>query len=230
MATPMVYGHRGAPRRAPDNSLAGFELARRLGADGVELDVRRTADGELVVHHDPGLADGRLLVATARAELPVGLPTLAGALDVCVRAELVVNIELKNIPGEADFDPTAELADQVVDTLESRSGRDRVLISGFDVATVNRVRARAPHLATGFLTLLEPAPTEGLALAAEHGHDAFHPYHAFVDEALVVATHELGLALNTWTVDDPGRARQLAAWGVDGIVTNVPDVVARALR
>ncbi|MDZ7674964.1 MAG: glycerophosphodiester phosphodiesterase [Acidimicrobiales bacterium] len=230
MATPMVYGHRGTPGREPENSLAGFELAGRIGADGVELDVRRTVDGELVVHHDPALADGRLLAATARAELPAGIPTLARALDVCAGADLVVNVELKNVPGEPDFDPTAQLADQVVDTLATRSGRDRVLISGFDLATVDRVRARAPRLATGFLTLLEPTPTEGLAMAAEHGHDAFHPYHAFVDEALVVGAHERGLALNTWTVDDLDRARQLAAWGVDGIVTNVPDAVARALR
>lgn len=205
MGTPLVYGHRGAPAQARENTLASYEAAHGLGADGVELDVRRTVEGALVVHHDAALE---------------------AALDACHRLGLVVNVEVKNVPGEPDFDASCSLADEVVALLAAREGRDRVLVSGFHLGTVDRVRELAPQLPTGFLTLFDPEPTHGLRLAADHGHDAFHPHHAFVDAAIVDATHDAGLELNTWTVDDPTRARALDALGVDGIVTNVPDVLA----
>lgn len=229
MGTPLVYGHRGAPERARENTLASYEAAHRLGADGVELDVRRTVEGALVVHHDATLSDGRALATTPRAQLPAHIPTLEAALDACDRLGLVVNVEVKNVPGEPDFDASCWLADEVVALLAAREGRDRVLVSGFHLGTIDRVRELAPHLPTGFLILFDPEPIDGLRLAVDHGHDAFHPHHVFVDVAIVEATHDAGLELNTWTVDDPTRARELASLGVDGIVTNVPDVLAGVL-
>src|ERR687891_2877116 len=77
----LVIGHKGAAGLAPENSLAAFRAARDVGADGVELDVRRTADGTLAVHHDPRLPDGRPLVEVAAAELPTDVPLLGDALD-----------------------------------------------------------------------------------------------------------------------------------------------------
>ena len=104
---PLVLGHRGASPAAPENTLDAFALARELGADGVELDVRRTADGVLVVHHDP---DGRRLRAARRARRsPTSArrgrasPTLDEALDAC--RGLLVNAEVKCLPWEPDADP-----------------------------------------------------------------------------------------------------------------------------
>lgn len=227
MEMPLVYGHRGASAAAPENTLAAFELARAQGADGVELDVRRSADGHTAVHHDAALPDGRVVAETRRADLPDTVPTLEQALDAC--QGMVVNIELKNLPIDVDFDPGCTVADDVVAVLRARGGRDRVLISSFHVPTVDRIKAIAPELETGILTFVDPSAADGIRLAVERGHDAVHPHTGVVDAELVRAAHDAGLAVNVWTVDDPARIRELAELGVDGIVTNVPDAARAAL-
>lgn len=221
MATPRIYAHRGASIAAPENTIEAYEAAREQGADGVELDVRRSADGSLVLVHDPTLPDGRSVAGTPADELPSSVPTLEAALDVLVG--LVVNIEIKNIPVEPDFDPECVIAEQVVRLLHDRGRADRVVVSSFHLRTIDRVKALDDGIETGFLTLIEPTAAQSVALAADRGHDAIHPYFLFVDGPLVGAAHERGLAVNTWTVDEPDPLRSLAALGVDGIVTNVPD-------
>ena len=105
---PMVIAHRGASAAHPENTVAAFVGARDAGADGVELDARRTADGHVIVHHDAQLPDGRVIVELAAAELPDHVPSLAEALDAC--AGMVVNIEIKNWPDDPDFDGTEQVA------------------------------------------------------------------------------------------------------------------------
>src|SRR5439155_14345872 len=104
-AVTLVVAHRGASRVAPENTLEAFEAALALGADGVELDVHRTADGALVVHHDAAVPGFGVLaaapLAAIRAARPA-VPTLEDALDVC-RGHLV-NVEVKNLVGDADWD------------------------------------------------------------------------------------------------------------------------------
>ncbi|MDE0803741.1 MAG: glycerophosphodiester phosphodiesterase [Acidimicrobiales bacterium] len=226
--TPLVYGHRGASVAATENTLEAFRIAAEQGADGVELDVRRSADGSLVLHHDAGLGDGRIISATLAADLPVHIPTLDAALVVC--EGLIVNIEIKNIPGEPDFDETCSLADEVVALLHERGDRDRVVISSFHLRTIDRVKELAPDVATGFLCMLDPLPADGVGPAARRGHDAIHPHHLLVDDALVAAAHAAGLTVNVWTVDDPDELAHLARLGVDAVVTNVPDVALGVLR
>lgn len=225
---PLVYGHRGASADAPENTLAAFALARAQGADGVELDVRRCRDGDMALHHDAVLGDGRRIVELTRADLPESSCTLAEALDVC--EPMAVNIEIKNVPIDPDHDPECLLADRVVALLHERGGRDRVIVSSFGLATVDRVRAIDPSIPTGLLTFVDPIGPEAIELAARHGHQAIHPHVATVDAAYVALAHDHGLAVNVWTVDDPDRMRELASWGVDGIVTNVPAVAVAALR
>ena len=224
----MVYGHRGASAHAPENTIEAFALARAQGADGVELDVRRCRDGDMALHHDAQLPDGRRIVELTRADLPPHSCTLVEALDVC--AGMVVNVEIKNAPVDPDHDPECLLADAVVGLLAERRGRDRLIVSSFGLPTIDRVHALAPDLATGFLTFLDPIGPKAIELAAGRGHGAVHPHVATVDEAYVVLAHDHGLAVNVWTVDDPEQIRRLADWGVDGIVTNVPDVAVAALR
>ena len=225
---PLLYGHRGASADAAENTLQAFSVARAQGADGIELDVRRSAEGALVLHHDAALPDGRVVAHTAQADLPAAMPTLARALDVC--AGLVVNIEIKNSPFDPDHDPDRVVADQVVALLHERAGRDRVLVSSFDLRTVDRVKELDADIATGFLTFIDPIGRESVQLAARRGHDAVHPHEATVDAALVDFAHELGLEVNVWTVDDPSRLHALTAMGVDGIITNVPGVAREVLR
>jgi glycerophosphoryl diester phosphodiesterase len=223
-----VFGHRGASAVRPENTIEAFLEAGRLGADGVELDVRRTSDGALAVHHDAVIAGAGAIFELPVAALPASVPLLAAALDAC--AGMVVNVEIKNLPTEPDFDPACAVAFDVVAAL-TQDGRDRsaYLVSSFHLATLDAVRSADPSLATGWLTITGYDQDRAAASAAEHGHRALHPHESVVSAALVDRVHGLGLELNTWTVDDPARARQLAEWGVDAIITNVPDQILAAL-
>lgn len=226
----LVIAHRGASAAFPENTLAAFAGAIAQGADGIELDVRRTADGGLALSHDERLADGRLVMETVLADLPDHVTDLASALDVCAPVA-VVNIEIKNWPDDKDFDPAEQLAADVVALLAARRELDdgRALISCFHLPTVDRVHELAPGLATAWLLGLVEDPGALIATAAEHGHVAVHPHHVFVNEEMVSQAHAAGLAVNTWTCDDPERIRWLADLGVDAVVTNVPDVALDAL-
>lgn len=208
-----VYAHRGASAVEPENTIAAFLRARELGADGVELDVRRG----LLVHHD--------------AEPAGHPPSLAAALDAC--AGMTVNIEIKNLPGEADFDPEEQLAAEVVALLHERRGRDDVIVSSFNLAAIDRVRELDGSVPTGFLVMVAPGDDVAgrvVDRCRRHGHGAIHPHHIGVTARFVELAHHAGLAVNTWTVDDPGRMRDLAALGVDAIITNVPDVARSTLE
>ena len=220
----LVIAHRGASRAAPENTIEAFERAVEMGADCVELDVRRTADDHLVVHHDAHLADGRAIRSTPSAELPGHVPDLAASLDAC--AGIAVNIEIKNDPNDPDHDPTDWVVERIAHQLAPGSGR--WLVSSFRWETVVRCRELLPAARTAFLTLGADADTIERTAAA--GHQAIHPWDPVVDQAAIRGAHALGLAVNVWTCDDPDRMRELISWGVDGICTNVPDVALDVRR
>lgn len=226
-----IWAHRGASRAERENTVAAFAAAVRLGADGVELDVRRTADGALAVHHDAALADGRRLCDLTAADLPADVPLLEAAFDAC--GDLVVNVEIKNLPGEPDFDPDESIASAVARWVVGGGLHERVLVSSFNRKAIDRCLAVDGSVPTAFLVTL--APDRDLAgrvvdQTRRHGHRALHPHHVGVTPHLVELCRAVGLACNTWTVDDPQRMRELADLGVDAIVTNVPDVAVEALR
>ncbi|MEY2958465.1 MAG: hypothetical protein RLZZ01_1033 [Actinomycetota bacterium] len=224
-----IIAHRGASRAEHENTLAAFRRAGELGSDGVELDVRRTSDDRLVVHHDPYLPDGRSIVDTLRADLPAHVPDLVAAIDAC--AGMFVNIEIKNDPTEPDHDPSDLVLHRTIAELERRTAdRERAgrwLISSFRAETVETCRRIGPRLRTAWLVTEVGAET--VARAARVGHDALHPWVVGLERRWVRACRTAGLAVNTWTCDDPERMRELIDWGIDGICTNVPDV-ALAVR
>jgi glycerophosphoryl diester phosphodiesterase len=222
-----VIAHRGASKAFPENTTAAFAEALRLGADGVELDVRRSADGALVVRHDPALPDGRPLANVAVAELPDWLPLLDAAVDAC--HGISVNIEIKNLPTEPGWDPAEAVAAEVAAFVAERAEGDRFTVSAFTLSTVDAVRAAEPSVRTGWLTLPRFDQLAAVATTAEHGHTAFHPHEEGVTAEVVAAAHEAGLVVTTWTADDPDRLRQLADMGVDAVITNVPDLALEVL-
>jgi len=226
----LVIGHRGASAAYAENTLIAFAGAVAQGADGIELDVRRTSDGALALSHDDTLPDGTVVVDTAMADLPEPMTDLASALEVC-RPLAVVNTEIKNWPDDKDFDATEQLAAAVVALLDARGELDdgRNLISCFHLPTVDRVHELAPGLATAWLLGMVEDPAELIDKAAARGHVAVHPHHAFVNDDFVARAHAAGLKVNTWTCDDPDRIRWLADLGCDAVVTNAPDVALRAL-
>ncbi len=211
MAFVTILGHRGSPFEAPENTLDSYLAARSAGADGVELDVRRG----LLLSHDP-LPD---TVGDA-------VPTLGAALDALPGA--AVNVEIKNLPHEPGWDPDERLAREVAEVVAPLG--DRIVVSAFTLATVDAVRAIAPGSRTGWLTVNGFDQLDALATAADRGHTDFHPHESALTRELVDATHAAGLRVTTWTVDDPDRMRELADWGVDCIITNLPALAVQTLR
>ena len=225
-AVTSVIGHRGAPRLARENTVESFRAAVAVGVAAIELDARRTRDGFLVVHHDPQV-EGRSIVDLAAAELPPWLPGLTAALDACAGA--VVNIEIKNDPAEPDFDPQETVAAGVIAELATRAQPPSSwIISSFRIETIARCRELNPAIPTAWLTANAVSAVQASSLAAA-GHAAVHPWVPTVDRALIEMCHAAGLAVNTWTCNDLDRARELAGWGIDGICTDVPDVLLAAM-
>ncbi|MBS1848659.1 MAG: glycerophosphodiester phosphodiesterase [Actinobacteria bacterium] len=225
---PLVFAHRGVSAEFPENTVAAFAAAAGRGADGVELDVRRTADGALVVHHDAHLADGRAIVEMHHDELPGHLPGLEEALVAC--GAIGVNIEIKNYPGEPDHDPDCRVSTGVVDLVQRLGIADRVIVSSFNYADIAAIRHLDGTIATGWLVISTDNVDELVAHLVRDGHRALHPPESCTDDAVVAAAHAAGLLVNVWTVDDPGRIVELAAMGVDTVITNDPDGARRALE
>lgn len=231
---PLVLGHRGAPLAARENTLEAFRVARTMGADGVELDVRRSLDGTLIVHHDAVAAALGVLaeysLAAIRAARPE-LPRLDECLDLLEGS--LVNIEIKNFPQDPDFDPEQRIVHDVVELLHSRNTRDRVIVSSFNLETIDRVHSIDAAIPTGFLALVGFDPVDASTIAADRGHRAVHPdvraLGGSIADAVVDTAHALGLLVNVWTVDVPEEILRLAHAGVDAVITNAPDVALRTL-
>lgn len=236
---PLVVAHRGASCRAPENTLAAFRAALECGADAIELDVQRTADGHLIVLHDPTLertTDGRGPVARhslgdlkaldagrwfADAFAGERLPTLEEAVAVIGdRAGLF--IEIKQGPV---FDEAIEVA--VAGVIRDAGLAARCEVSSFDHFSVRRMKALAPEVPCGILydaRLIDPVGAARLAAA-----EAVHPGWTLIAPDLVEEAHQAGLAVAAWTVDEEGVIAHLAGMGVDAIVTDLPDVARRVL-
>ena len=200
------------PLRAPENTLTSFALALASGADGIELDVHVTADGAVVVHHDPELADGTALALVTLTELQEHeasamqrIPTLQ---HVCAlvkgRAELFVEIKGVGIERE------------VVAVLAPYDGP--FAIHSFDHDLIRRVSAMNTGIRLGIL--VDDGVTDvRTAMAAAGARDAW-PHYPLVTPNMVADIHAEGGRVLAWTVNDPDEARRLAAVGVDGICTD----------
>jgi len=198
-----------------------------LGADGVELDVRASADGALVVHHDAEIPGVGAVARLAVAELPPWVPLVAAALDAC--AGLIVVLEVKNLPSDPDWDASETVATSLAALVGERAAHQDAVVSSFSLATLDAVRSADPLIVTGWLTLPGFDQSQALSTVIERGHRQLHPHHRGVTPALVEEAHAAGVAVTTWTVDDAAHIRELAEQGLDAIITNVPDVALAAL-
>ena len=222
--SPHVIAHRGASAVEKENTTVAFHRAAQMGSHAAELDIRLCASGDIVVHHNAVLDDGRAINKLELAQLPNHIPTLQQALEAC--EDMWVNIEIKNDPTEPDFDPTDELANRMVQLLKTLGQPEQWLISSFRRESVDTVQSLWPHLPTAWLTVGvadEDADSVAQSLVAS-GHQAIHPNVHTLTQHVVSVMHANGLSVNTWTVDDPKRMSQLLDWGVDGLCTNTPDV------
>jgi glycerophosphoryl diester phosphodiesterase len=225
-----VLAHRGRTDEGgpPEGTIEAILAVRRLGADGVEVDVRRSADGALVVHHDPVVAGGAAVAETPLADLPSGVPLLDEVLDAC--AGLLVNVEIKNAPGEPGHDPEGGLARQVAGELGDGGWTDQVVVSSFDAATLDAVCSADPRLAVGWLLPPGTDATASVPAALDRGYQALHPFVSDTRAAVVEAAHLGGLAVTVWTVNAAEDLRAMVALGVDALITDRPATALSVIR
>jgi len=220
-----ILAHRGAAQAAPENSLDAFRAAAAFGADGVELDVRRTADGWLVLHHD---IEARVLgpiSAIRRQDLPSSIPSLEEALVLCAGLGLQVNVEVKSEVAGPSHDPEERCARESAAACAQAPAGSRIIVSSFSVAALEAVRESSGGLALAWLVGLAvhasagPAPWSQGVLGTL-GLEGVHPYDLIVDADYLRRAHDDGLAVRVWTVDDPARIAQLDDLGVEAVITN----------
>lgn len=232
-----VWAHRGASGYAPENTLESFALAAKMHADGVELDVQLTKDGEIVVIHDettervsgkPGWVKDYSLAELKELNVnlshpeyeTVRIPTLREVYELLKPTGLKINVELKT--GIVFYEG---LDKKVLDLTKEMGMEDRVWYSSFNHYTVKHLKELDPTVKTGILYadgIYEPEK-----YAAQLKADALHPALYNVQFPHIVEDcHNAGLRMHVWTVNEPDHIRLCLAAGVDSIITNYPDVVS----
>jgi glycerophosphoryl diester phosphodiesterase len=194
---------------------------------GVELDVRRTGDGALVVHHDP-FVDGMAIGHCAVRDLPSYVPSLDEAMQVL--RGTTVNVEIKNSkePKEPTYDETGAFVYEVLDYLHHADLVPSVILSCFDLTTCARARNYDLEVRVAWLVwdvLLPAALTQAHVL----GLNAVNPYFTLVTEDSMALANELGLSINTWTVNAAADIKAMAALGVSSVITDQPALAMEIL-
>ena len=217
-----VVGHRGAPRAAPENTLASLEAAGRMGADGVEVDLRVCGDGSIAVIHDAELGrttagHGPVRGADADTLRALGVPLLEDVVDLCRRLGLWLDLEVK------EEEPAIAAA------LASVSLDHGGIVSSFLPGALDLVAEHAPHLGRALLAI--PGVDAEASMEAAIRHGAWNPPLPTVvaDPSSIGRARERGLSVHVWTVNEPDDMRLLAAAGADSVITDVPDVARAAL-
>lgn len=241
-----AIAHRGASHVAPENTLSALRSALASGADMVEVDVRRTADGALVLMHDETLArttDVELLLPT-RAPWRVQdltldqvraldggswksptyrgepIPTLSEALEVIDRAGSRLLIEIKEPASQPGIE--ADVAQLLRARRAARPGLpEHVVVQSFDLAAMHRFAWEAPEVPTGVLLQVPARELPRVAGWASY----VNPHQRLASARYVDTLHAAGLRCFSWTVDSPRAVRRLLRAGVDGVISNRPEVV-----
>ena len=228
-----IVGHRGAPRRARENTIESLDWAESLGADAVEFDLRQTRDGEAVLYHDEDIVLGGQRVPvksfTAREIDRLQLPSEFGEYRI-PRLEEVFHryghdmryvVEVKT-SGSTQL---ALMARRVASLAAAFGVRPRCLVASFDAELLRRVREADPEIATGFIfdrAVSLPAPGKPTPLFP--AVDAICPRRDLVTPSLLEQAAAAGLTVHPWTVDEEAEIRRMLAVGAHSVITNLPDL------
>jgi len=235
-----LVGHRGAMGHAPENTIPSFDLARQMGAEFVECDVHLSKDKEVIVIHDErverttngtGLIKNLTLSQIKKLDAGswyskkfkgVKVPTLRELLNWIKpktsqnKYQMGVAIEIKNEPIRYP-----DIAKRLSDVISEMGMTSRVVIISFDFAVIKQLKILNPKLATG---ILYHEPMKNLfKIAQSVKADALFPRRHLITQELVNTAHKAGLAVATWTVNDPEEMKKLISYKVDAIATNFPD-------
>ena len=236
---PRLAAHRGAGKLAPENTLAAFRLGHAHGYRMAELDAKLSADGVVFLLHDPTLerttsGSGRADALSWRelAQLDAGawhsaqyagepIPTLATIARWSRANGVVLNIEIKPTPGRERETGAAIALD--CQSLWANAG-DLPLLSSFAEAALAAARDVAPELPRAYLT--DRLPEDWRDRVTRLGCMAVDVKHTLLTRERVAEFRAAGLRVCAWTVNDPARAHELLAWGVDTVITDAVDAIS----
>lgn len=245
-ARPLVFAHRGGCALGPENTLAAFDLGVQAGADGLELDVHLSADGVPVVHHDSTLdrttsASGPVAARTAaeladvdagyrfavRGEFPfrnrgVGVPSLRDVLRTHPDVPLIIEMKVDS----------REMGEAVAGEVRAAGAADRVCAAGYGARSAAAARTALPEMACSathaevrlaIYRALARWPVRRARYAGYQVPERTGPLR-IVSPRFIRYAHGAGLKVQVWTVDEEADMRRLLAWGVDGLISNRPDL------
>ena len=230
---PTIVGHRGARGEAPENTAAGFQVALEAGVTEIELDVRLSRDGHLIVVHDANVTRttgergkahhytlSQLEVLDARRNTPgwhspLGIPSLREVVDLC-GPSMRFQFEVKG----ADRAILHRLAHQLVDFISQRQMNDRVVVTSSHTGFLRMLGTMTAHVERGYVAEYRYQQPTRRAVAL--GCTWLMPRHTLVTPALMRRARRRNLKVSTWTVNDLTRAERMVELGVDGIITDFP--------
>lgn len=239
---PIIIAHRGASAYAPENTIAAFNVAFDMGADGIELDVAQNKDGEVVVIHDEtvdrttnGTGKVRELTSSQLHLLDAGahfheaftgehIPSLQEVFELFGQ-KLLINVEIKNFSSPFD-----DLPEKVTNMIKKFRLEDRVILSSFNPVALIKAGRLAPEIPLAILTMSSiPALIRWTIERTVH-HQAVHPDQKLVTEEWLARNQSKCSRVNVWTVNQPEQIKALFDIGVDGIITNYPDLARDVLN
>jgi glycerophosphoryl diester phosphodiesterase len=230
---PLVFAHRGGSALAPENTMAAFANGVSLGADGIELDVHLSSDGAVMVNHDATIerttaVPGAVALMTAAQLARLDIPALADVLRAFPDTRVIIELKVNS----------KQLAQAVVDVVKRAGAFERVCVGGFGQRALNAVRGLAPAMATSaareevrwalYQSWIRRAP--GGAKYAGFQVPEMAGGTRVVSPRFVELAHRAGLGVQVWTVDAEDDARRLIEWGVDGLITDRPDIMIPLVR
>jgi glycerophosphoryl diester phosphodiesterase len=229
---PMIIAHRGAKGQAPENTLAAFQLGLDQGCEGIELDIHPTADGEIVVCHDPTIdrtTDGSgMIYKKTLSEIKKydagrwfgeafrgqAIPTLGEVFDL-VPEPIMINIEVKDAYG-------GEMPKLLIDFLRKRNRLANVVISSFDHKCVRTIKQMEPAAKIGLLYQSKLFDPTAYARSIDVEVYSLHPQHHFIDQEDVAKAMDNGLLVYPYTANEEIDLLRLNRFGVSGIITDYP--------
>jgi len=240
--SPILFAHRGDCTHAPENTLEAFLLAYQKGADGIELDAKLSADGHVVVIHDPTVdrttnGHGRVkdLTLAELRQLDAGsyfseayrgarIPLLSEVFEL-VGNKGIINVELTNYATPRD-----DLVEKVCELVKKHGLQRRVIFSSFLGRNLKKAARLLPEVPRGLLALPGWMGTWARSFGFMFGdYVALHPHISNVTPSLVYSAHRLKRRIHVWTANTVEEVQRLQKWGVDGIFTDDPETAVRAL-
>ena len=243
---PLVLAHRGANKVAPQNTIPAFRKALEFNADGIETDVHLSKDGEIVICHNytvdetsngKGFVDELTLAELKAMDFGsyfskdfsgVTLPTLSELLDV-VKGMTLINIEIK--PPRTNND----LVKKVVEEIHKYGIEKNSIVSCFNPECIRQVKEIDKNIKTALLyeddELGNEIMTFGVAKYCQQlNADAAHPHRKLITHKEILELHNLGMAVNPWTVNLEEDIVRLTEWGCDALISDVPDYCRKVLE